>query len=227
MTLGAYNSAHEVMDRVLGAMGIASRLIATNKRTCRNENCRYSADTTTLLTSVVSLELERGGSVSGALAARCANEHVQLDTRSKDGSGCCGLAQVQTGGWLLHDTLDIANTPVLVIQLYPATAKYVKTADNVLLGDWSLRAIVVATPAHFFCYGARRLEWPGHGGQSQHWYAFDCLAATAFEGRQAQVQHVGCDVADVFAHMQELQQQSDSEQLAPNPYMLIYEPNQS
>jgi hypothetical protein len=74
MTLGAYNSAHELMDRVLGAMGIARRLIATHKRTCRNENCRYSAVETTLLTIVMSLELERGGSVSGALAGRCADE---------------------------------------------------------------------------------------------------------------------------------------------------------
>lgn len=160
MTFGAYSSAHEVMDRVLGAMGIARRLIATNKRTCRNENCRYSAVETTPLSSVVSLKLERGGSASDALAGRRAVEQVELDSRSKEKSSCCGLTQVQQGGWLLHDTLDIANTPVLVIQLERTTAKYLKTADNVQLGDWSSRAIVVATPGHFYCYGARRLEWP-------------------------------------------------------------------
>lgn len=227
MTLGTYNSAHEVMDRVLGAMAITRRLIATNKRTCRNGNCQYSAVETTPLSSVVSLELERGGSVGDALAGRRSVEQVELDSRSKEKSSCCGLTQVQQGGWLLHDTLDIANSPVLVIQLERTTAKYLKTADNAQLGDWSLRAIIVATPGHFFCYGARRLEWPGHGGVLHHWYAFDCLAPTDFGSKQAQVQHVGCNIADVLAHMHELQQRSESEQVAPYPYMLIYEPNQS
>jgi hypothetical protein len=199
LTLGTYNAAHEVMDRVVGAMPIARQLITTNKRTCQDKNCRYSAVVTSPLTTVASLKLERGGSVGDALAGRRSVEQFELDSQIKEKSSCCGQTQVQQGGWFLQDTLDIANTPVLVIQLDRTTAKYLQTADNVQLDDWSLRAIVVAAPAHFFCYGARRLAWPGHGGLFDHWYAFDCFAATDFGNRQAQVQRVGCSISDVLA----------------------------
>lgn len=217
MSIGEFQSAHEVMDHVLSALSDESMIVVEHRRTCLNRNCKSSiAEAPQMMTSVASLDLASSGSVRHALASRCTTTRM-LDPSSNDLSSCCQLSQVQSGGWLLQDSLTIDRVPVLVIQLHGANARRLDDAKKASIPGWSLRAIVVAIPNHFYCYGQRHSRWPGRAGfVFDQWYEFDCHAPSLGHDsdHQAHVRNVG-DIDNVFVRLRA--------QTCARPYLLVYQ----